>query len=380
MESFLSTSTVRNAIAREPILEIKIGISSDLKKLVDYEINDDEDRPIISVRCSKFNPNQITRDNQEELRDFIFKILADASARIVFFKDPEKTLTEIMRDERAHERALNFTSSFITLGNVLGHQPKTKISDWADISKKKYEAKREKPLIFKGVGEEKIIKEKSSKKPGVVPLSSAKHSEMQTISIIREPYWDEAKWLGVGYLVIPNGKTPPVLSILFENIAAGKKIFAAWKKKFGGRDKEEQIRVTIIRGIDQDNIYNYRVAIGSNIKQPGQERGGRFVASVSRLHTMTPQSSLNLQNFINAYETFRCYLLAPGYMAKGGLPDVDFKLGIIKTEIFIREAWNVGPHDIDSVAIDPSNKPIIPSNIKNPPVLGLLKMKKRRSK
>ena len=376
IESFLSTSILGNAIAREPILEINVGISLDTQELAEHEVNDDADKPIISILCKKFNPHNITRAEQEKLRDFIFGVLVDAIVRIVIFKDPEKTLEEIMRDERAPERSLNFTSSFITIGNVLGYQPKTRISDWIDTDKTKYAIKRGKPLVFKSIEEDQIAKEQFPEKPRKTPLSSAKHSEIQTISVIRETHWNDAKWFGVGYAVSPNAKDLPVFSILFENIEAGRKIFSAWRKKFGDKDNEEQIRITIIRGIDRDNIHNYRAAVGSSMKKP-EELEAKFTVSVSRLHTMTPQSSQNLENFISAYKVFHSYILAPGYAGEDGLPSIIFGLGIIKKEINIKEAWSIGLHDTDAVAIDALDKPIVPSDIKAPPVLELLEARKK---
>jgi len=377
MESFLSTTTLRHAAAREPIIEINIDTISVADKLISYEVNDNEDRPIIIIHCKEFNPHQIAQPDQAKLSDAIFNILAEATSRIVLFKDPEKELEEIMRDERAPERAINFTSSFITLGNVLGHKPKIKISDWVDEKNKKYGLKREESLRFSSIKKEATQEQPTNSDDGL--LSRAKHTDMQTISVIREVFWDEAEWLGAGYLVIPDGKTPPVLSILFKNIEAGKKIFAAWQKRFGDRDKDEQIRVTIVRGIDRNNIYHYRVGIGANIKPLKKEEGTpRFFALVTRIHTMTPESLKNLYNFKKAYEAFGYYLLAPGSVEADGLSDIIFNFGIIKKEINFREAWEIGPNDLDAILISPEDKPVIPAEIKNPPVEELLKVKIER--
>jgi hypothetical protein len=202
---------------------------------------------------------------------------------------------------------------------------------------------------------------------------------MQTVSIIREVFWNEAEWQGTGYLIIPDKKTPPVMSLLFKNIEAGEKIFAAWKKTFGNRDKDEIIRVTIVRGIDRDNIYHYRVGIGANIKLlKKEEEGPRFIASLTRMHTMTPESLKNLDHFKNAYDAFGYYLVAPGYVKEDRLPGILFSLGLIKREINFREAWEIGPNDLDCILIYPEDKPVIPAEIDDPPVKKLLKVGVRR--
>lgn len=371
IESFLSTATLRHAAAREPIIEINIDASGE-NDLIDYTIDDGGEKPIILVHCKQFNPHSVSHTDQERPRDIIFNIMAETTGRLVIFKNPNKELEEIMRDERALERALNFTSSFVTLGNVLGHEPKTKISEWIDVEKERYELKRKEPLSFPRVQQE-------TSGDGVYnPLSRAKHTDIQVISVIRDALWDQAKWLGVGYMVMPNREAQPILGILFENIEAGKKIFAAWRKKFGERDQNEEIRITIVKGIDRNNPYHYKVGIGSNIKAFEKERdkgSSRFFSASTRIHVMTPQSFQNLDNFKLAYDCFGSYFFAPGSMGKDGLPNVISDLALVKKEINFKEAWEIRPNSIDSVLVSPEDRPIIPPDIENPPILELLKSK-----
>lgn len=91
---------------------------------------------------------------------------------------------------------------------------------------------------------------------------------------------------------------------------------------------------------------------------------------------MTPQTSKNLDNFKEAYAHFGYYLFAPGAMGTDGLPDIFFSHGIVKKEISFRQAWEVGPNDLDSVLIDADNEPIIPRGITSPPIRELLEKKK----
>ena len=52
---------------------------------------------------------------------------------------------------------------------------------------------------------------------------------------------------------------------------------------------------------------------------------------------------------------------------------------IIKREIIIRNAWEIGLHDLESVAIKKGDIPIIPDNIENAPVLEVLKKRNNDS-
>jgi hypothetical protein len=53
-------------------------------------------------------------------------------------------------------------------------------------------------------------------------------------------------------------------------------------------------------------------------------------------------------------------------------------LTIVKNAIRIAPAWQVGENDIDSMAIMHGDDPIIPHDLADVPVLGLLERRKRR--
>ena len=348
IESFLSTLTPKHAASKEALVEINID-SSATKDLIQYEIDDNKDRPVVNVHCQKFNPHSVTRSDQEKLKDVILDILVHTIARFVMFKDREKYLKTLMRDERASERASNFTSSFITLGNVLGHNPKIKISDYTDSKKQKYKLNRTEALQF-APSKEETDSEKPTDPLEKTFFSKMRHNDIETISVIRESFWDNAKWLGAGYLVMPD--RPPVLSILFNNIESGKKIFTAWQEKFGREDKDEEIRVAIVQDIDKTNPLHYVVGIGSSLKLGEHKGNPRFVVSPTRRHTMTPHTLENLDNFKKAYSYFGYYLLAPGLIGTDGLPDILFKYGILKKEIYFRKADEIGINDLDIILLN----------------------------
>jgi hypothetical protein len=48
---------------------------------------------------------------------------------------------------------------------------------------------------------------------------------------------------------------------------------------------------------------------------------------------------------------------------------------IVKRELYVRWAWEVGRHDPESCAINPDDIPIIPANQLSPPVAELLNWK-----
>jgi len=374
VEGFLATAMEKGAAAK--VAELEIYVDNDGKKdLVELEAEDKDAELIIRVHCTKFNPHTVSLADQDRLKDSIFNIVAHIVGKIIIFKDPKNTLTEMMRDERVQDRALNFTASFVALGNVLGHHPKTKLSDWT-ADKKAYPVRREVPLAFHEIGEGTASLEGPPTKEAMI---QAKHTDFQVADIIKPELWDRAKWMGVGYLIYLGGQYPPILAIIFEDIEVGEKIFSEWKNKIGARDEKDKIRVSIVQGINKKNPLYYRVGISANIGKCDVKQG-QFFTMMIRMHTMTPQSTKNLDMFKEAYKHFGFYWFVPAEIGTDGQPKIEFSEGIAKREINFREAWEIGEHDPDSPLIILSDDaPIIPAGVINPPVVGLLKAKARYS-
>jgi hypothetical protein len=92
---------------------------------------------------------------------------------------------------------------------------------------------------------------------------------------------------------------------------------------------------------------------------------------------MEAASDLNLDRFLKSYRAFGHYVLAPATMRNGSSePELIRDHYLIKRELHVREAWEIGRHDVDSAAIHEEDTPIIPAGQKNPPVLELLRWKR----
>jgi hypothetical protein len=67
------------------------------------------------------------------------------------------------------------------------------------------------------------------------------------------------------------------------------------------------------------------------------------------------------------------YLFTPGYVSKDG-SSADFftELGILKSQLWVRPAWQIGEHDLDICGLQPNDKVIIPKDVKDPPVVRAL--------
>lgn len=377
LESLMSTTLMSRVIPFGPRVTMKISSDSGLASLFEFSYQADEGLPNYEIQCSAFNPHKLTQHEWRVLQDKLSILLVDALAHAFHIVDLETQLTTLIHEERALERALNFTQSFMSVGNVLGHNPKTRVSEWIQGETGEYPLLRTEKWDAELQSLDILEFTRAPIRPGVGPAPdelvdevNMTHTDFQTTSVIRPLLWDAAEWNATGFFTASNNSRPPGIALVFKNKDAAAKIFEVWRKEFGDRASED-IRISIIKGIDKRNPFHYRIAIGSNPESTNL--ASKFTIIQSRVHTMTPESSINLDNFLKIYEHFKCFLLVPAFAKEG---DTMFQfidtLALLMGKLVIREAWEIGPNDNDIVAITEEDDPIIPNGIMNPPFLEAL--------
>lgn len=388
LESLLSTGTVERMVASEPVMSATVRKSDFAKQPFEFELQDQTGRPHIVISCAEFDPHSMSLEKQDEIHKKLFELLTTIIARILVIKDPDQLFQKLFDQELALERSIGFTGSFITVGNVLGYKPKARISDWSDPQAREYSLMRSRAWDADDarVEEESSRAESSPLTPGegepppnMLDLTRTRHTQIKTISLIRETLWNRAKWCGTAFFVSLDGSCPPVLAPVFENAEAAAQIFAQWRSELGIRDEEEWLRVAIVRDMDKMKPHSYRVVIGSNPDAALSQGGIQYVYLVSRFCTMEPASDQNLEAFLRSYEIFGAYFLAPAIVKhQMSEPRVIPDHHLLKRELHVREAWEIGRHDVDSVAIREDDAPIIPNGESQPPVIELLRWKRER--
>ena len=384
-ESLLSTGTVEPMIAREPILTAAVRTSDFAKTPFEFDLQDQTGRPHIDITCSMFDPHTMSGALQEAYKETLFKLLATIVARIIVTNDMEQALTKLFRDEKALERSVNFTGSFVTVGNVLGSDPKTRISRWSNPNAREYPLRRQKawdaaePRFDKPFyAEAKPISIGKGEPPKELrSRDQIRQSDIQTVSLIREVLWDKAKWTGTLFAWGADDDSPPILSLAFRDPASAKQIFEFWRSELGVDDTAERLRIAIVRGISKAHPSWYRVLIGSNPLTGLSGDKVRFAAFHSRIHTMHPNSSINLEGFLRRYYHFNCYFFTPAiWKDEASKPEILLDSYLSKRELHVRQAWEIGRHDLDGPAIHADDEPVIPAEQVNSPVLELLEQKK----
>jgi hypothetical protein len=171
-------------------------------------------------------------------------------------------------------------------------------------------------------------------------------------SLIDIPLWDAAGWKGTAFLHDPSGMERPGLGFLFDDMDAGRRIFLGWQERVGKVDEYEEIRVSIILGEILGLPSGYSLHISSDPSHAARRARDKGLALdfktaiiVSRIKRMTPNpGSPHLGQFQEDLARHGRYLLVP--VSSKGTPALD--VAIEKHEIHLRQASEIGPHDLDA--------------------------------
>jgi len=360
-ESFLATS-LKDVFPNTETIKIKL-IRKTEESLFQFTALDSSSEYLIEINKFSFS-----RDYQENLWKQILEFTGHVLASNFFINNPKELLENLFKNEELNERlTFIFEHRNFTI-NVLGNEPKLFFNNWFNKKLvKEFPLKRETPLKYNIKEKENI----SSSKPEL-DLEKIGHNQRKVSSIIDTGQWDKAKWNGFGFFLDSNGFN---IFIGYANGNAGKQIFKDWINKFGKVDTEEKIKITIIKGVDKYNPHWYRVHIGTDIKKE-QLKSGDIILSASRFHEMNANSPENLNKLISAYNYYKSFRFCPAEVVLNvNKIDPFEEYSILKSKITIRNAWEIGMHDLENVAIKQGDNPIIPDSVENAPVLEVLKRK-----
>ena len=244
----------------------------------------------------------------------------------------------------------------------MGDKPKFRLSDWESQAKsERFELRRSVAWnhnLRQPRAEGFIDFSEFHKGEPSAPLfgvDSLKHNDYKIFSLINIPLWDKAGWSGIVYSWSTDAI--PLLALGFKDINAGLEIFREWHNKLGPIDEEEQLRITILTGIDKHHPANYRVSISINPKVEKNSKT-KLLFFTTRTQLMEPPNLHNLNTFIEHYNHFGKYVLLPGQFASDLAKVKLFDYGIIKRELRICEAWQLGSTDRDVHMIHEGDNPI----------------------
>jgi hypothetical protein len=376
LEAFLATSLNTNLVPYAPNFRIKIIPSDFLQKPLEWTII--EDQALIEVRYSTSEAVAVN-----VLQELLPELIISITTQLAMPTDLAD-FEALFRDEQAMGRAMCLTHIGVTIGNILGNNPKLRLTDWVGSGADEFPVRRTQSWNEgqasspKRVTRAPLVPGTGPAPPELLQTEGLKHGDLKVVSVINIPLWDKAGWKGAGFVEHPNPEVPPLLTLLFEDQNAGERIFAAWRKEIGPRDKAGKLRITFITGIDRQHPAHYRMIIGPHLDWDAVPQGSRIVG-VSRLQTMTPSTSANLDRFLNKYRKDGKFYFAPGHVEPGEtVPSFHPDLAIVCSQLTVRPAWEIGEHDPDVIGIQADDNVVVPDGVDDAPILRTLERVKER--
>lgn len=372
MESFLSTFLNHEAMSRIPKLLIRVVLQESTEKLIDFRKDDDAITTLV-IEHSQFNPHKLTKVEQNQIGEVNSQIISFLLTNYIVFKNTEKALEDLFKGEQVVSRSSNFLTSFVTLGNVLGYQPKRSIQDWLIEDLKVYAYEPDASRILT----QSVIKNDVEDTDSDPSQGEISHAKLQTLSIVDETLWINARWGGILFAVDPNPvpRIPPTMGFMFWDGQKAVEIFSRWKSYYG-ENLQQHITITVLKGINRKDPNWYTVVMMPVI--PNRDGGGVFNYSiVARCTTMTPSTPDNLNNFLKSFEVFGNFNIIAVKGGQGiGKPEPYQNVIFNFTELLVKYAWEVGVNEFESVGISLDYEPYIPENIENAPVVKVLERKR----
>ena len=376
LESFLATAIKLRAMSLHRDIDIDITRNPALGCKV-AQPTTSNNGATFNISCGDFSPLAIKANDQEVLQKSIFSAVIYIMSHSMIFQDFEGDISKLLQDQAAGERAAVFSSPFIVLGNITGGIIDRSIAPLLADSKNMLYPYIPGACPWKVESTKSDLTEDSTSQDAK-HVTELRHSQIKNISLIRPMLWDKAGWRATAFMCfkVTDINSPPILGLIFKDINAAREIFRDWKKVFGDVDINDELRVSVVLGISRANPTWYSLGVGTEVDGKIITHNTHVMSS-TRVNTMQPTSSLNLERFIEAYKFQGRFVLAPADQKGENQPDILIEEGILKQKLEIRNAWEIGLHDLDRVHIHKGVRdPIVPENIEEPPIASILQHQK----
>ncbi|MEE5117125.1 hypothetical protein V2J95_20250 [Pseudomonas alliivorans] len=362
LESFCAPMMADHATATVPAVNIDILLEDEDGFILQHSFDTAAQVTSAEILCSPFSITSLT----DEQRDTIRQFYSEFCLHFVSIICPQiswSKIEEMLREDKALERSVIFNCNIGLDSYFMGRNAVPGIESHQDDALEFYKPTRRatwhehhniEPMDWPSKPDEP---EERPKHP--FQFSTMKHRELKVVSIIQESLWCQAGWRGLGFQTC-EGEVP-VLIFGFENAAIGHKILENIAKTIGDKDSNNTLRISLIRGIDSQNPTHYRVAVTSDLDR-SEDGASRVQAGLSRLHTMTPSSSENIDRFLKDYEIRKkCHVATVN--AKGKLIS-----HLITSGVVVMYAWEIDENDQEISAIKPDDDIFVPAGVENPPI------------
>lgn len=386
LEAFLATGLDERVFPYRSRLSLEVRPTEEHIEGPQYRIASVKGEPTVEIK----HPVPLihgTLEARHSFRQWLLEVASHVLTQVAVISDADTFLNNLVSGEAGIQRALEFSDVAINIHNIFGDNPKLRLADWEhDAPPERFPLQRGQPWNEGLVAESGSEFESLWSRPGegdppkeLFDIDALKHSDRRVFSVIDIGLWDKGKWRATAYLYSLHSDVPPIMALGFEDSEAARSIFEAWRGRFGDTDGNEEIRVSIITGVDQKNPSSYSVVVGVNPRVKKGELSGGQIVTIARINRMEPADLRNLNGFLKQYGRAGSFLLAPAHFVDASTPPKFFtELAVKKKEVIVREAWQVGEHDPDSCALQADDSPIIPSGVTDAPVLRAMERIRQR--
>jgi hypothetical protein len=292
-------------------------------------------------------------DNQRAVQDLLVEVASRILAVAFLIRRPKEFFEQLFVGEAVMNRATMIAVSPNSYHRVLSEYIGS-LKGWDREGHQTYQVRERPHLTFIELPDDDAPATPDEEEAGETGGAPQRpeindHRKVGIKSVIDVHSWDAAGWRGAAYAEF-DPRIPPAMALMFENREAARSIFERWVERVGEEDKDELVRISIIRNLPEQPPSHYTVMItAKSDKQDFQAQDTVILAA--RMMTMQPENDVNLERFLRSFGRFKAYFLMPAILDGSGPPSMLTDLRIRKRELVVRSADEVGEHDVDRMAL-----------------------------
>lgn len=285
----------------------------------------------------------------QAIRGFFTEVSGHVLGTTCMVKDITGLLDKLYGDEAVGGR-MAMVAAAVNSYHRVASRNLSRMTDWQATARKEFSPQTPRPQLRlldlePPSGSDNDDVEFSGEQPPQI----RSHRAVRVRSVIDVHAWDRAAWRGIYYMDFGRSG-PPAMALIFENEEAARKIFERWRERFGRHDANEEIHIAIIEHLPEQPRSHYVVLVTSRVPDREEFEPRQALSMATRSMTMTPDTAVNLQRFLDSYQNYGGYYLLPAVM-KDGQPVPISELALIKRALAVKDASEVRENDIENIAL-----------------------------
>jgi hypothetical protein len=289
----------------------------------------------------------VSYQRHAETRNFFAEVSANVLATTMVIDGVAAFLEKLYGDEAAQHRMAMIATAPNSYNRVMSRNV-SRLSDWKEAVRHQYPVKSPRPQL-KLVDFPMPESDDEGEEDGTEgPEAPKSHQAIRVQSVIDTHAWDRAQWTATGFLQYRDRLG---IALVFKDEVVAKKIFERWRERFGSDDAKEEIYLAIIKNLPEQDPHHYIVMVTSKAPEAADLDPKRSIVFATRSMTMTPPNSSNLDRFLTTYGAAPEFYLMPAVISPQGTLTMFHEVAILKRAIFVKDAKDLGPNDVERVAL-----------------------------